>query len=52
VHSYPHSEAHRVIICLAFEEVSMETANFVIYKTVGVYSDEYKQLLQPYFIAY
>ncbi|HWZ15160.1 MAG TPA: methyltransferase [Mucilaginibacter sp.] len=52
VHSYEHSRAHRVVLCLGFNKVSPENSKFIIYEAVGVYSKEYKQLLQPYFIAF
>jgi tRNA1Val (adenine37-N6)-methyltransferase len=52
VQSYEHSGAHRVILCLGFSKSSAEISKFIIYKTAGVYSKEYKQLLQPYFIAF
>lgn len=52
VHSYPHSEPHRAILCFGFEEVSQQTSKFTIYKTVGVYSEEYQKLLKPYFVIF
>jgi len=52
VHSYAHSEAHRVIICFGFDVVSPQISKFTIYKAVGIYSEEYQKLLQPYFIAF
>ena len=52
VHSYAHSAAHRVILCFGFNEVPHQITNFTIYKTAGVYSEEYKKLLQPYFLAF
>jgi tRNA1Val (adenine37-N6)-methyltransferase len=52
VYSYPHSEAHRVILCFGFTEISSEISKLTIYKAVGVYSEEYKKLLQSYFIAF
>jgi tRNA1Val (adenine37-N6)-methyltransferase len=52
IHSYAHSEAHRVIICFGFNKVLAQITKFTIYKSVGVYSEEYKKLLQPYFIAF
>ena len=52
VYSYPHSEAHRTIICFAFNKVSAQISKLTIYEAVGVYSDEYKTLLQPYFLAF
>jgi len=52
VHSYSHSEAHRVIMCFGFNKVLVQITKFTIYKSVGVYSEEYQKLLQPYFIAF
>jgi tRNA1Val (adenine37-N6)-methyltransferase len=52
VHSYTHSEAHRTIICLGFDKVPEQITKFTIYKAVGVYSEEYQKLLQPYFMAF
>jgi len=52
IHSYPHSEPHRVILCFGFEEVSCQRSKFIIYKAVGIYSEEYQKLLQPYFLAF
>jgi tRNA1Val (adenine37-N6)-methyltransferase len=50
--SYPHSEAHRVIICFSSNIVSPQISKLTIYEAVGVYSAEYKMLLQPYFLAF
>ncbi|MDB4902396.1 MAG: yfiC [Mucilaginibacter sp.] len=52
IQSYPHSQPHRVILCFGFDKVSAQNANFTIYKAVGIYSEEYQKLLQPYFIAF
>jgi tRNA1Val (adenine37-N6)-methyltransferase len=52
VYSFTHSEPHRLIVSLGFIKVSAEISKLVIYETVGNYSDEYKQLLGPYFIAF
>ncbi|HEY4327199.1 MAG TPA: methyltransferase [Mucilaginibacter sp.] len=52
VQSYPHSYAHRVIVCFGFEKTSVQTRNFTIYKSVGIYSEEYQNLLQPYFLNF
>jgi len=41
-----------MIICFGFNKVSAEISKLVIYKAVNSYSVEYKQLLQPYFIAF
>jgi len=52
VHSFEGSAPHREIVSFGFKEVSAEISKLVIYKAVNSYSDEYKQLLQPYFIAF
>ncbi len=52
VHSYTHLEAHRVIMCFSFNKVLVQITKFTIYKSVGVYSEEYQKLLRPYFIAF
>jgi tRNA1Val (adenine37-N6)-methyltransferase len=52
IHSYTHSEAHRAVICFGFNKVLAQITKFTIYKSVGVYSEEYQKLLQPYFIAF
>ncbi|HEY2580201.1 MAG TPA: methyltransferase [Mucilaginibacter sp.] len=52
IQSYPHSLVHRVVLCFGFEKVSVQTGNLTIYKSVGIYSDEYQHLLQPYFLAF
>jgi len=51
IQSYQHFEAHRTIICFGLNEILTEITNFTIYKTAGEYSEEYKKLLQPYFLA-
>jgi len=52
VHSFSHSEPHRLIVSLGFIKVSAEISKLVIYDAVNSYSKEYVKLLQPYFIAY
>ena len=52
IQSFENSEPHREIVCFGFEEVSMQTASFTIYEVEGIYSDEYKTLLQPYFLNF
>lgn len=52
VHSFEHSEPHREIVCLGFKGVFAETVKFVIYESKDVYSEEYKILLQPYFLNF
>ena len=52
VQSYLHSEAHRSIICFGFDKVSVQISKLTIYQDVNVYADEYRQLLQPYFLAF
>ena len=52
IHSFEGSEPHREILVLGFMETSVEVSKLVIYKAVNNYSEEYKQLLQPYFINF
>lgn len=52
IRSFENSEPHREIVCLGFEKVSMQTVNFTIYEVEGIYSDEYKTLLQSYFLNF
>ncbi|MDB5088758.1 MAG: tRNA1(Val) ((37)-N6)-methyltransferase [Mucilaginibacter sp.] len=52
IRSFENSEPHREIVCFGFEEVLPQTTSFTIYKTAGIYSDEYKTLLQPYFLNF
>ncbi|MEO6849997.1 MAG: methyltransferase [Mucilaginibacter sp.] len=52
VRSFEDSPPHRVIACFGFEKLSTGISKFVIYKSVGNYSEEYIKLLQPYFIAF
>jgi len=52
IRSFENSEPHREIVCFGFENVLTETTNFTIYEAAGIYSDEYKMLLQPYFLNF
>jgi len=52
IRSFEHSEQHREIVCFSFEEVSTEISILTIYKAANIYTEEYKKLLQPYFIAF
>ena len=52
IRSFENSEPHREIVCFGFEDVLTETTNFTIYEATGIYSDEYKTLLQPYFLNF
>ena len=52
IHSYPHSAAHRFVLCFGFKEISPEMSKLTIYQAVGIYSEEYQKLLQPYFLAF
>jgi tRNA1Val (adenine37-N6)-methyltransferase len=50
--SYAGSVPHRNILCLGFDEKISEKEKFIIYEEKDVYSDEYKKLLQAYFLAF
>lgn len=52
IRSFKESEHHRQIICFGFGDQTTEANDFVIYQSVGVYSEQYKELLKPYFIAF
>jgi tRNA1Val (adenine37-N6)-methyltransferase len=52
IQSYLHLEPHRVILSFGQKKHLIETSNFVIYEDEGVYSNEYKELLKPYFLAF
>jgi tRNA1Val (adenine37-N6)-methyltransferase len=52
VRSFDNSVPHRIVVCFGFEKVSTEISKFVIYKSVGNYSEQYVKSLQPYFLAF
>jgi tRNA1Val (adenine37-N6)-methyltransferase len=52
VRSFGNSEPHREILVLGYQEISTEMVKFTIYQSKDNYSDEYKTLLKPYFIAF
>ncbi len=52
IRSYAKSAPHRVIINLRFSKLTSQPEDFIIYETPGKYSDEYKALLKPYFLAF
>ncbi len=52
IRSFKESEPHREIICFGFGGRAIEESEFVIYQSTAVYSEEYKELLKPYFIAF
>ncbi len=52
VQSYAHSQAHRAIICIGFNNVAADATELIIYKAAGIYTDEYQKLLQPYFLNF
>lgn len=52
IKSFKDSEVHREIICFGLEEVFFDTEDFIIYDSIGVYSEGYRTILQPYFLAF
>lgn len=48
IHSFAHSNPHRSILTLSFENPAPIIINFIIYEKKGVYSKEYKNLLKDY----
>jgi tRNA1Val (adenine37-N6)-methyltransferase len=52
IRSYKHSAPHREIVCLGFDDKPAFFGELVIYQSAGVYTEEYKEVLKPYFIAF
>ena len=52
IQSFSESKPHRVVVGYGFEKTAIVEGRFVIYKSVGNYSEEYISLLKPYFIAF
>jgi len=52
IRSFADSDPHREIMCLGFDDKVAEMGKFVIYQSAGVYTEAYKQLLKPYFLAF
>ncbi len=52
IKSYPDDNPHRVIICFGINDTETIKDKFVIYQMQGVYSNDYKSILQPYFLAF
>ncbi|HEY8931396.1 MAG TPA: methyltransferase [Mucilaginibacter sp.] len=52
IKSFSSAEAHREIVCFGWGDRLTESADFVIYDAPGVYTDTYKKLLKPYFLAF
>ena len=52
VRSYPASAPHRMIISLSLMDALFVEGELTIYQSKGVYSEQYRKLLQPYFLAF
>lgn len=52
IKSFEKDEPHREILVLGFQETAAEVATLTIYNDVNIYSEEYKVLLEPYFLAF
>lgn len=52
IQSFSESKPHRVVVVYGLKEAQIIAGKFVIYKSVGSYSEEYINLLRPYFIAF
>ncbi|QNL48873.1 methyltransferase [Olivibacter sp. SDN3] len=50
--SFVHSECFREILFLSKNEEASTCSDFVIYKEKGVYSEEYIELLRPFFLNF
>ena len=51
IKSFSDSKPHRVMVAYGFEKGATITEKFVIYESIGKYSEQYINLLKPYFIA-
>lgn len=52
LHSDKNKETFRVIICISFEENNFVESDFYIYKGLKEHTNEYKDLLKPFFLAF
>jgi len=52
IQSFSESKPHRVVVTFGRQETGTNDEWFVIYKSTSNYSDEYINLLRPYFIAF
>ena len=52
IHSFSESKPHRVMVTYGCEKIAPIEEKFVIYKSVGIYFEEYINLLKAYFIAF
>ncbi|MBS1521711.1 MAG: methyltransferase [Bacteroidetes bacterium] len=52
ISSFENSEPHRLIMYFGFDQRLVNEDQFVIYKSLGNYTEEYINLLKPYFIAF
>ncbi|HTK19767.1 MAG TPA: methyltransferase [Mucilaginibacter sp.] len=52
IQSFSESKPHRVVVAYGFETPQIIEEKFVIYESVGKYSEQYINLLKPYFIAF
>lgn len=52
IRSYPESEPHREILVFGLRETETEQKQFVIYKELKQYSDEYQELLKDFFTIF
>jgi len=51
IYSFSDSKPHRVVVAYGFESTADIAEKFVIYESIGKYSEQYINLLKPYFIA-
>lgn len=52
IRSFQHSEPFRVILTLSKKDVPYRKEDFVIYQEKGIYTSDYKTLLQPFFLNF
>lgn len=52
IRSFDHSDAIRIILTLSKRNQVYQREDFVIYEEKGIYTNEYKALLQPFFLNF
>jgi len=52
IHSFSHTKAHRQISFLGFENLPTLCQKFVIYEKTGVYSSQFQEMLQDYYLIF
>lgn len=52
IRSYPHSDTHRLILCLSLQNRDVKESGFIIYDAPGVHSASYRTALKDFFTIF